>query len=129
MLSRVRWIKIDAFANVLVGKDAPPSFSGLRDEASSLHIVLKEAHETLFARPLSGNRQAGLAAVLTGCRNVLSRLENAVKKYESRGIRGRQVWEPLPWDLEEVASIRASAKSHVGMLTALIRHLEFQLVQ
>ena len=129
MLSLVRLIKIETFANSLVGKDAPPSFSGLSDEALSLHIVLKNAQETLFARPLSGDRQAGLAAVLTGCQNVLSRLEDVVERYESRGIRGRRVWDPLPWDMEEVASTRASATTHVGMLTALIRYFESQFLQ
>jgi hypothetical protein len=102
-------------------KGAPESFGDISSEVLSLHAVLKEAEETVFAQPLSPTKQKRLKAVGDGCYRVLEDLEDLCKKYQSLGTQGRRVWDRMRWGTEDIAELRARLTSNTGLLTAWIR--------
>jgi hypothetical protein len=53
-------------------KGAPESFNNISLEVLSLHAVIKEAEETIFAQPLITTKQKRLKAVGDGCYHVLA---------------------------------------------------------
>ena len=63
-------------------KAVPESFVNISGEVLSLHAVLKEAEETVFAQPLFLAKQASLEAVANGYQRVLEELESLVEGYE-----------------------------------------------
>jgi hypothetical protein len=97
-------------------KEAPNSFGNISTEVLSLHVVLKEAEETLFARPLSPTQQERLEAIGDGCYRVLEDLEKLVKKYESLGMQSQRAWGRMRWSAEDVAELRARLTSHISLL-------------
>jgi hypothetical protein len=73
-------------------KEAPENFGNISSEVLSLHAVLKEAEETLFAKPIPLEKQERLKAVGDGCYRVLQDLDNLVKKYHTVwGHRAREL--------------------------------------
>jgi hypothetical protein len=102
-------------------KGAPESFGNLASEVLSLHAVLKEAEETVFAHPLSPTKQERLKAVGDGCYCVLKDLDNLLKKYQSLGTQSKRTWDRMRWDTKDVEELRARMSSNAGLLTAWIR--------
>jgi len=102
-------------------KGAPESFGNISFEVLSLHAVLKEAEETVFAQPLSQTKQERLKPVVDGCYRVLKDLDDLCKKYQSLGTQGRRVWDRMKWGTEDIAELRARLTSNTGLLTAWIR--------
>jgi hypothetical protein len=102
-------------------KGAPESFGNISLEVLSLHAVLKEAEETVFAQPLSQTKRECLKAVRDGCYHVLTDLDDLSKKYQSLGMQGRRVWDRMRWGTEDITELRARLTSNTGLLTAWIR--------
>ena len=102
-------------------KEAPESYGHIWSEVLTLHAVLKEAEETVFAEPLSPTRQERLKAAGDGCYSVLKDLENLCQKYQNLGMQGKRTWERMKWGTENIAELRMRLISNTGLLTALIR--------
>jgi hypothetical protein len=102
-------------------KNAPDSFRNIASEVFSLHAVLKEAEETVFAETLSPTRQDRLNAVGDGCRRVLEDLQKLVEKYEKLGTQRKRLWDRMGWGSENIAELRTRLISNTGLLTAWIR--------
>jgi hypothetical protein len=86
-------------------KGAPESFgniSCISCEVLSLQAVLKEAEETVFAQPLSPQKQDRLKAVGDGCYSVLEDLQKLVKKHESPGTQSKRTWDRMKWGTEDI---------------------------
>ena len=109
-------------------KAAPEAFKNISFEVLSLHAVLKEAEETIFARPLSPAKQERLKAVGDGCYHVLTDLDNLCKKYQSLGTQSKRTWDRMRWGSEDIAELRARLTSNTGLLTAWIRYVRELLV-
>ncbi len=58
------------------GKAAPRSFDQISIEILSLHAVLKEGEEPLFASPLPSERADRLKVIKNGCNRVLLDLQS-----------------------------------------------------
>jgi len=86
-------------------KGAPGSFKDISSEVLSLHVVLKEAEETVFAHPLSTTKQERLKAVGDGCYQVLTDLDALLEKYQSLGTQNKRTWDPsrMRWGAEDIA--------------------------
>ena len=104
-------------------KGAPEAFKDISLEVLSLHAVLKEAEETVFAQALSPERQQRLKAVGDGCYQVLTDLDKLCKKYQSLGAQSKRTWDRMRWGSEDVVVLRARLISNTGLLTAWIRYL------
>ena len=104
----------------MVGKSAPGSFDNISVEVLSLHAVLKECEETVFARPLSQDRKERLVVIKEGCDKVLQDLQSLVTKYESLGTQSKRTWDRMKWGNEDIAEIRARLTSNITILTAYI---------
>ena len=102
-------------------KEAPDSYGRISLEVLSLHAVLKEAEETVFAEPLSPTKQEHLKAVGDGCHSVLKDLENLCKTYQNLGTQGKRTWERMKWGTEDIAELRTRLISNTVLLTAWIR--------
>jgi hypothetical protein len=103
-------------------KGAPESFNDISLEVFSLHAVLKEAEETIFAQPLSPTKQKRLKAVGDGCHHVLKDLDNLYKEYQSLGTQSRRTWDRMKWGSENIGELRARLISNTGLLTAWMRY-------
>ena len=103
-------------------KGAPESFGDISSEVLSLHAVLKEAEETIFAQPLSPTKQERLKVVGDGCYHVLKDLDKLVQKYQSLGTQSKRTWDRMRWGTEDIAELRARLTSNTGLLTAWIRY-------
>ena len=86
-----------------------------------MHHVLKEAEETLFARPLSPERQTRIKCVADGCESVLNDLQGLVTKYESLGTQSKRTWDRMKYGHEDITEIRARLTSNITMLGVLVR--------
>jgi hypothetical protein len=102
-------------------KGAPGSFKDISSEVLSLHVVLKEAEETVFAHPLSTTKQERLKAVGDGCHYVLTDLDALLKKYQSLGTQSKRTWDRMRWGAEDIAELRARLTSNTALLTAWVR--------
>jgi hypothetical protein len=102
-------------------KEAPGSFGNISSEVLSLHAVLKEAEETVFAQALSPKRRERLKAVGDGCLRVLNDLDTLFQKYHSLGTQGRRTWDRMRWGSEDLVELRLRLISNTGLLTAWIR--------
>jgi hypothetical protein len=103
-------------------KGAPESFNNISLEVLSLHAVLMEARETIFAQPLSPAKQERLKAVGDGCYHTLADLDSLCKKYRSLGTQSKRTWDRLEWGSEDITQLRARLISNTGLLTAWIRY-------
>jgi hypothetical protein len=108
-------------------KGAPESFGNISFEVLSLHAVLKEAEETVFAQPLLPTKQERLKAVGDGCYRVLKDLDDLCQKYQSLGMQGRRVWDRMRWGTEDIAELRARLTSNTGLLTSWIRYVHLRV--
>ena len=109
------------FTDYLVGRGSPEYFKAISTDVLSLNAVLKEAEETLFARPLANERQERLAMILTSCHDVLSDLQALIKKYESLDSKTQRSWDRMPSSKIDIPEVRGRLTLNVTMLTALIR--------
>jgi hypothetical protein len=101
-------------------KGAPESFGEISSEVLSLHVVLKEAEETVFVRPLSPVKQDQLRVVGDGCRRVLEDLDKLLTNYQSLGTQSKRTWDRMRWGAEDVSTLRARLTSTTGQLTGLL---------
>ncbi|KAH0562061.1 hypothetical protein GP486_003233 [Trichoglossum hirsutum] len=101
-------------------KAAPDSFASISGEVLSLHAVLKEAEETVFAQPLSPEKQDRLKVVGDGCQRVLEDLQGLVNKYQKLGTQGRRTWDRMRWHVEDIAELRSRLTSNAVMLNTWI---------
>src|SRR5436309_15228176 len=81
-------------------KDAPESFGNIALEVQSLHAVLKEAEETVFAQSLTSAKQARLKVVGDGCYHALEDLQKLVEKYQGLPTQSRRAWDRMKWGTE-----------------------------
>jgi hypothetical protein len=102
-------------------KGAPESFGNISSEVLSLHAVLKEAEETVFAQPLSPQKQERFKPVGDGCRRVLEDLDQLIKRYESLGTQGKRTWDRMKWGTEDIAELRLRMISNTGLLSMWIK--------
>ena len=109
-------------------KAAPGSFANISGEVLSLHAVLKEAEETIFAQPLPPAKQAGLKAVGDGCQHVLEDLQGLVGRYQGLGVQGRRTWDRLRWGAEGIVELRSRLTSNTVMLNTWIRWVGYILL-
>ena len=110
-------------------KGAPDSFQKIHVEVLSLRVVLEEAQETIFKRPLDLKRQQRLKVIAGGCQSVLTDLDNLVLKYESLGAQTKRTWNRLKWGNEDLAELRARLGNNVTMLSAFIRYFQTDCIQ
>jgi hypothetical protein len=103
-------------------KEAPESFGHIAIDVASLHAVLKEVEETVFAQPLSPARQERLKTVGDGCYLVLKDLDRLVQKYESLGTQAKRTWDRMRWGNEDVSELRARLMSSTLLLNTWIRY-------
>ena len=104
-------------------KAAPEAFENISFEVLSLHAVLKEAEETVFAQSLSPAKQERMKVVGDGCYRVLTDLDNLCKKYHSLGTQSKRTWDRLRWGSEDIADLRSRLISNTGLLTAWMRYV------
>ena len=107
-------------------KGAPNAFGDISSEVLSLQAVLKEAEETIFAQPLTPEKQERLKVVGDGCHGVLT--EKLCKKYQSLGTQSKRTWDRMRWGSEDIAELRARLTSNTVLLTAWIRFVRDLLV-
>ena len=84
-------------------KGAPESFGNISFEVLSLHAVLKEAEETVFARPLSPTKQEYLKSSWRWVLPCLERLGQSLQEIPGSGDTGKRTWDRMRWGTEEVA--------------------------
>jgi hypothetical protein len=102
-------------------RDAPAQFAAISNEVASLHLVLKDVDSTISKRelsPLSPEKAADLNQISTGCRSVLTELDDLLQKYKSVGKRTRWSWDRLKWHQSDIVELRSRIISHTGMLNA-----------
>jgi hypothetical protein len=104
-------------------KGASESFRDISSEVLSLHVVVKEAEDIVFAQTLPLAKQEQLRVVGDGCRHVLEDLDNLVKKYQSLGTQSKRTWDRMRWGAEDISELRARLTSHIGILTGLLAAL------
>ena len=102
-------------------KEAPESFGNISSEVLSLHVVLKEAEEVVFAAPVTSERQTRIKAVTDGCHCVVTDLQNLVQRYQGLDTQCRRTWDRLKWYSEDIAELRFRLIANATLLTALIR--------
>ena len=88
---------------------------------ASLHAVLEEAEEILFARPLKPERQARMKTVADGCTDMLKDLDTYVKKYESLGSQDKRTRDRWRFANDNFAEMRARLMSYTGMMNMLVK--------
>lgn len=100
-------------------KDSSSEFKNISSEVVTLHIVLKEVHDSLICQRLTQHQEAELESVGKGCNDVLKDLEKLLKKYGSVGTaKSLRVWDRMKWGLEDVKSMRDRLISNTTMLSA-----------
>lgn len=103
-------------------KGAPEEFRKVANEVASLHVVLQEAEEILFARPLKPEREARIKTVADGCTDLLHDLDAYVKKYESLGsLQDKRTRDRWKFTNDGFSEMRARLMSNVGMLNLMIK--------
>jgi hypothetical protein len=102
-------------------KAAPESFANISGEVLSLHAVVKEAEETVFAQPLSPEKQDRLKVVGDGCQHVLEDLQSLVDKYQRLGTQSRRTWDRMRWYAEDIVELRSRLTSNTILLNTWIR--------
>ena len=109
-------------------KEAPESFGNISFEVLSLHAVLKEAEETVFAQHLSPTQQERLKAVGDGCQHVLKDLDDLCQKYQSLGTQSKRTWDRMKWGTEDIAELRARLTSNTVLLATWIRCVHLRVL-
>ena len=109
-------------------KEAPESFGNISFEVLSLHAVLKEAEETVFAQHLSPTQQERLKAVGDGCQHVLKDLDDLCQKYQSLGTQSKRTWDRMKWGTEDIAELRARLTSNSVLLATWIRCVHLRVL-
>jgi hypothetical protein len=104
-------------------KGAPESFNDISSVVLSLHAVLQEAEETIFAQPLSPTKQIRMKAVGDACHHILKDLDNLYKEYQSLGTQSKRTWDRMKWGSENIGELRARLISNTGLLTAWIGYV------
>ena len=104
-------------------KKAPESFGEISSEVLSLHVVLKEAEETLSAQCIPPEKREQLKAVGDGCRCILEELEKLIKKYESLGRQSKRTWDRMRFGAEDISGLRLRLTSNTGLLNGLLTAL------
>lgn len=87
----------------------------------SLHALLQEAQETLFACSMSRAKQKRLSTVVAGCDHVLRDLDALVERYQNLGTQSGRTWDRLKFGSENIPDIRARLTSNVTLLNGFIR--------
>jgi hypothetical protein len=108
-------------------KDAPDSFSGVSQEALSLHAVLKETEEVLAESQLSVSEGKRLKVITDGCTNVLKELDSLVTKYESLATSSKRAWDRMRYAIEDITELRSRLMSNTILLTAFLSYGTFSL--
>ena len=104
-------------------KGAPEAFGDISLEVLSLHTVLKEAEEAVFAHPLPPDQRQRLKAVGDECYYVLTDLDNLYKKYQSLGTKDKRAWYRMRWGSEDSVELRARLVSNTALLMAWMRYV------
>ncbi|OBT64392.1 hypothetical protein VE03_05738 [Pseudogymnoascus sp. 23342-1-I1] len=100
-------------------KESSVEFNRISSEVASLHVVIKETEEYVAeTEGLSPSRDARLAILIDGCREVLAELEGLLNNYESLGTQAQRSWDRVRWGLEELADVRSRIISNTSLLTA-----------
>ncbi|TAQ90828.1 hypothetical protein B7494_g874 [Chlorociboria aeruginascens] len=100
-------------------RESSEEFRRISGEVASLHVVLKETEEYLAeSRGLSPSRDARLAILIDGCKDILADLTRLVNAYESLGTQAQRTWDRMRWGLEDLADVRSRIISNTTMLTA-----------
>jgi len=77
-------------------KESSDEFKRIYGEVASLHVVLKETEEFLAeTRGLSPTRDAKLAILIDGVKDVLKDLQRMLDGYESLGTQAQRTWVRL----------------------------------
>jgi hypothetical protein len=93
-----------------------------------LQAVLKEVEETLSGQPLAPSKEASLATITGGCKQVLQDLQSLVLKYESLGSNTKRTWDRLRWHADDIAELRARLTSNTVLLTVSMRYIVNTLI-
>lgn len=104
-------------------KDAPQTFGQIHVEVLSLHAVLKEAEESVFAQPLSEEQEGRLKLVRDGCNAVLEDLDKLVTKYHSLATQSKRTYDRIRFGQENVPDLRARLLSNIVLLNTWIRQV------
>jgi hypothetical protein len=102
-------------------KSAPESFDNIHKDLLSFHALVKEAQETVFAKPIPSERGARLKIVGDECCQILDDLDKIVEKYESLGTDTKRKWDRFRWDADDIEKVRSRLTLHVSILNGLIR--------
>jgi len=100
-------------------KESSDEFRRISGEVASLHVVLKETEEYLAeTRDLSPSRDARLAVLIDGVKDVLKDLEKLLAGYDSLGTQAQRTWDRMRWGLQDLADVRSRIVSNTTLLTA-----------
>ena len=86
-------------------------------------MVVKEAEEILFARPLKSERKESIKTVTDGCRSVLNELKGVVEKYQSLATDDKRARDRIGFANQDVAEFRARITSNITMVNVLIKYV------
>ncbi|KAF8247209.1 hypothetical protein K440DRAFT_661532 [Wilcoxina mikolae CBS 423.85] len=90
--------------------DAPKDFKDISDDVSRMHIVLKETDELvsdLYAQePLDPEKLSRLQHLANVCRDVLSELEELLRKFGNLGSRNVGIFDRLQFAKDDVDALR-----------------------
>jgi hypothetical protein len=128
--------------------DAPGQFKAISDESvihaaymqmltaqfnrvKSLSTVLRDADDILSERELSNQQEIEFRDIAGRCRDVLSTLEETLKKYheldsypKGLGKKARRVWKRLKWEPDDIRDLRSRIVANITLLNAFNRRLD-----
>lgn len=100
-------------------KDSSDEFKRIAGEVAGLHVVLKETEEYIEeSKGLSPSRDARLAVLVDGCKDVLRDLEKLLVSYESLGTQAQRTWDRMKWGLQDLSHVRDGIITNTTLLTA-----------
>lgn len=81
---------------------------------AGLYIVLDDVAQTFESCELTPTQQSNLQSLISGCRTVLTTLDETLKKHgvlsvKASGLKlkSKKAWERLRWDQAEIVELRA----------------------
>ena len=101
-------------------KGIPASFGHIAQEVLALEAVVRQFQEAFEGHTLSDTEQERLRHVVQGCENVLTDLQNLVKKYEGLGSNAKFSFDRLKWatGFAPLDELRTRLTSSTALLSA-----------
>ena len=106
-------------------KASSEEFRAVATDVASLHVVLKETEDYVSERSagLGADREAQLAILGKGCREILQDLERLLIRYDGLDTQSQRTWDRMKWGLEDIGTARQRLLTSTSMLTAFNMNL------